>query len=239
MIKIREKCFLKEKLMVHRGVYDNEKKIPENTLPAFEKAVELGYGIELDVHILKDSTVVVFHDDNLKRAANIPKEIKDYTYKELKEIPIFNSKQIIPTLEEVLRLIKGRVGVLIELKYDQKIGKLENELVKLLDSYRGKFAVQSFDPFRMHWMKKNRPDYIRGQLVTNLDGKIENYFMEKLLINPWTDVDFVSSNLTLVKDTNIQKIRQKKLLLGWTVENEEERKQYIPYCDNFIMRKKD
>ena len=72
---------LKNKVIAHRGIHNN-KTVPENSIKAFEKAIKRKIPIELDVHILKDNTLVVFHDDNLKRMTHIDKKIRDYTYPE-------------------------------------------------------------------------------------------------------------------------------------------------------------
>lgn len=66
--------FLKQNLITHRGMHDIKNGIPENSLKAFEKAMKNNYIIELDLHILRDDTVVVFHDDNLQRITGINKK---------------------------------------------------------------------------------------------------------------------------------------------------------------------
>ena len=52
----------------HRGLYDNARGVPENSLPAFERAVRAGYGIELDVRETRDHVLVVHHDETLERS---------------------------------------------------------------------------------------------------------------------------------------------------------------------------
>ena len=64
----------------HRGLHDNI--IPENSMPAFEKSIELGINIELDVQLTKDNKLIVFHDSNLKRLTNVDKNIKNCKYKD-------------------------------------------------------------------------------------------------------------------------------------------------------------
>lgn len=236
--KIKELAFLKENIIAHRGLYDNEKGIPENSLLAFQEATKKSYPIELDVHIVKDNNIVVFHDDTLQRAAKIQRPIKDITYNELRKIGIFSTNERIPLLQEVLELVNGKVGLLIELKYDVSVGKLENELVKLLDKYQGHFAIQSFQPLSLYWFKNNRPNYIKGQLVT--DAFLENtnplkeFMIKHMLLNPITNPDFISSNITMLTDKKIQTLRKKVPLLGWTVKTKQEYDTYIPYCDNLI-----
>ena len=72
--------FLKQNIIAHRGVHNQEKGIIENTLEAFQKAIEKNYNIELDLHCTKDGEVIVFHDDNLKRITGMYKDVKDATF---------------------------------------------------------------------------------------------------------------------------------------------------------------
>lgn len=235
---IKKMDFLVKTPIAHKGVHDNKKGIIENTIPAFFLSIEKGYTIELDIHIIKDGTIVVFHDDTLKRAAGINKRLKEYTYDELKKITIFETKETIPTLEDVLKLVNGRVGVLIELKYDNSVYLLAKELTKLLENYAGEFALQSFHPLSAYWFKKNKPEWIRGQIVSDFIGekqnKIEQWGLEILLKNPFMDMDFVSCQLSLLANKIMQDIKKEKILLGWTVERKEEEEKYKPYCDNMI-----
>ena len=68
----------------HRGLFDNNSEAPENSLAAFKKAVDAGYGIELDVQLSKDNQLVVFHDATLKRMCGVEGKVWDYTLEELK-----------------------------------------------------------------------------------------------------------------------------------------------------------
>ena len=86
----------------HRGLHDNQSEAPENSLAAFRKAVEAGFGIELDIQLSKDRIPVVFHDFTLKRVCGAPGKVCDYTYEELQKFSLCGSGQKIPTLEEVL-----------------------------------------------------------------------------------------------------------------------------------------
>ena len=86
----------------HRGLHDNSSEAPENSIPAFKKAIEAGYGIELDVQLTKDRIPIVFHDDTLKRVCGVKGSAKDYTYTELMEFRLFNTNEHIPKLTDVL-----------------------------------------------------------------------------------------------------------------------------------------
>ena len=100
--------FLNNPLIAHRGIHY---KYRENSIEAFRRAIIEGYTIELDVHLTTDNKVIVYHDDNLKRLTGINKEIKRCSYKEIMNIIK------VPTLEEILDLTKGKVPIIIELKF--------------------------------------------------------------------------------------------------------------------------
>ena len=77
----------KEWLYAHRGLHDNATEAPENSMAAFRKAVDAGFGIELDIQLTKDRIPVVFHDFTLKRVCGGEGKICDYTYEELQSVP--------------------------------------------------------------------------------------------------------------------------------------------------------
>lgn len=213
--------FLKEGLIAHRGIHNSQ--IPENTLPAFIKCVNKNYAIELDIHILADNTIAVYHDHNLKKLTGVNKIIETLTYAQLSKIKI-NKKYTIPTLKQVMHIVNGRVPLLIEIKDVDNNSKFEEELVKLLDEYKGEFAVQSINPYVIDWFCKNRKDFIIGLIVFNdLNCKILKKYIKK--------IDFVS----IYKKQLPLKIN--KLVLGWTIRNEKEFLKYKPLCDNIICEK--
>ena len=78
------------KLIAHRGLYNNKEGIVENTIKAFNKAIEKGYAIELDVQILKDGNLIVFHDDNLLRLTGKNKRVYDLTLDDVSRITTDN-----------------------------------------------------------------------------------------------------------------------------------------------------
>jgi len=156
--------FLKTSLIAHRGVHNSN--IPENTLPAFVKSVDKNYIIELDIHILTDNTIVVYHDHNLKKLTGVNKIIETLSYEHLSKIKI-DKKYIIPTLKQVMHIVNGKVPLLIEVKDMNNNSKFEEELVKILDEYNGEFAIQSMNPFVIDWFYKNRKDYVIGLIIFN------------------------------------------------------------------------
>jgi len=97
----------------HRGAAGLE---PENTLRSIRKAIELGVDrVEVDVRVSKDGWLVVIHDETVDRTTNGHGYVKDLTFHELRELDAGRGERI-PTLEEVLKLTRGKVTLQIELK---------------------------------------------------------------------------------------------------------------------------
>lgn len=232
--------FLKETIIAHRGVH-NEKDIIENSLEAFKEAVNKNYIIELDVHFLKDGEVVVFHDDNIERMTGINKNLKDCTYDEIRNIKLLNKNTYIPKFSDVLKLVDGKVPILIELKNDNKVGLLESSLVQILKKYNGKYAVQSFNPLSIMWFKNNYPNIIRGQLVCKFKNKkmdnIKKFILKTMFFNIITNPDFISHRVDDLSYKEVNKIKKNKFILGWTVRNKERYDELIKYYDNLICEK--
>ena len=224
---MKDKEFLTKNKIAHRGIHN---LYLENTLPAFEEAIRKNYTIELDVRLSKDNIVVVFHDYNLKRIFDINRNIHDLTLKEIKKY------QYIPTLEETLKFIQGKVPILIEIKYDSRIGILEKETSCLLNNYPGQFAIQSFNPLTILWFRLNQPHYIRGYLVHTIlpDNFLLHFLFNRNLLKKVIKPDFIGINLTGLKEKQTKKIRQKYMLIGYTIKTREEYQKYKDDADNFI-----
>lgn len=222
--------FLSKNLIAHRGIHND--KIIENTLGAFKRAINKKYPIELDIHLLKDKNIIVYHDDNLKRLNNINKYLKELTLPEINKITKFH----IPTLQEVLDLVNGRVPIIIEYKFDNKVGLLEKESTKLLDNYKGLFTIQSFNPLTILWFKLNRPNYIRGQLVHSIfhQNILINYILKTMFTNIITKPHYIACNLNMLDNKIIKTRKEKYLILGYTIKKKSELFKYKDYANNFI-----
>ena len=230
--------FLTKNLIAHRGLHDISKGIPENSIPAFKAAIEKNYIIEFDIHILKDNSIVVFHDDNLKRMVGVDKPIKDLTYDEIKQYKLSNTNSHIPLLQDVLNLVDGMVPLVIEYKYDVKPGRLERESIKILKNYKGDFAVKSFNPLSVYWFKKHYPNIIRGQLSSKFQDEPWS-FMKKVIIkympfNFITKPNFISYDINSLPDKRIEKFRKDRPVICWTIKTKEEFNKAKKYCDNMV-----
>lgn len=137
-------------LYAHRGLHDNSSDAPENSLRAFKRAVEAGYGIELDIQLSKDKKPVVFHDFTLERICGRPGKVCDYTYEELRRFKLCDSDEGIPSFADVLKLVDGRVPLIVELKIEHTDLSLCPIADKLLRQYSGRYCIESFHPWAFY-----------------------------------------------------------------------------------------
>ena len=213
----------------HRGLHG--KGVPENSLWAFRRALDRGYGIEFDVHLLKDGELAVIHDHSLKRTAFKDVNIEDLTLEELNGYRLEGTTEKIPTLKEVLELYDGKLPIIVELKStSDNVDKLCLNTAYLLKGYGGKYCVESFDPRCVRWFRKYSPQIIRGQLSQNHFKAKNNKFsffikivMTYLLTNFLTKPDFVAYKfedrdcLSFKICTKLHKLQG----VGWTIIGEE------------------
>ena len=185
----------------HRG-WHCRPAIPENSMAAFRLAVENGFGAELDVHLMKDGHLAVIHDSSLRRTAGADVMVEDLTLEELRQYRLEGTDEPIPLLEDVLALFEGRTPLVVELKsYKGNHDALAEATMAMLDKFRVAYCVESFDPRCLMWLKKHRPDVVRGQLSQQFFrhrdndpgvGKAVQFLLSNLFFNIVTQPDFIA-----------------------------------------------
>lgn len=229
--------WLVETPIAHRGLHDKTR--PENSLSAFAKAIEEGYAIELDVQLIADGTVVVFHDESLSRLTDNDGYIKFLNKSDLEILKLTGSKEKIPTLEEVLSFVDGKVPLLIEIKNTSKVGELEKNTLELLKKYDGEYAIQSFNPYVLEYFYKHAPEIPRGQLSGYFkDVKLsffKRYALKSMVLNKKVShPDFISYEGKHLPNRYVKKYKTLPLL-AWTVKSQSEYLKVVKYCDNIIF----
>lgn len=202
--------------IAHRGAKAYE---PENTLQAFQKALDLNSdGIELDVHLSADGHIIVIHDETIDRTTNGKGFVNDFTLAELKSF-LIDEKYQIPTLNEVFDLVDKKCLINIELKglgTPSKVVKLIEQCISEKNWNYNHFIVSSFD-WNMLQETSNLNSKIQIGVLTeeNLDTALA--FAEKIkakAIHP----DFI-----LLNEENVHQIQEKGfLVLPWTVNSEQD-----------------
>ena len=219
--------YFKTVSFAHRGLHDSES--PENSLSAFKKAVEAGFGIELDVRLSKDGQLVVFHDDTLDRVTKETGRVDERTLDELKKITLLNSSESIPSFDEVLRLVDGRVPLLVEIKEDAMKYGVTEKTIESLSTYTGKYIIESFNPLALSLVKKKMPNALRGVLSENFLSekkyrKPMYFLLEILCLNIVCRPDFIAFNHKHYKNAALRLVRRifNAPTFAWTVRCAEE-----------------
>lgn len=226
--------WLLNKPIAHRGLWGNG--IVENTLSAYKNAVDNGYPIEIDLYSSKDGVLFSFHDTFLKRMTGAEGLIYEKTAKELKELNLLDGNEKIPTFDEVLSLVDGKVPLLIELK-DQPNNAYVDKVVERLKDYKGEFAIQSFNPLYIKRVKELAPEFIRGILATKTHSKtlpfIKRQVVKNMLLNFLIKPDFISYSF---EDLPLKKRKIKNTpLISWTITSQADYEKIKPFVKNIIF----
>jgi len=205
--------WLLDKPIAHRGLWDE--KYPENSLGAYQQAIEKGFNIEIDVHLLADGDFAVFHDNSTKRMCEQNVKVSTLTAKDLKNYRLKGTDYTIPTLREFLDLVDGKVGVLIEMKdTTEKYGAAE-KLCAYLKDYKGDYAIQSFFLPVLKWWRDNTKDVAVGVLGCILNEW--QLFSFRKHVKP----DFYSYDIRRLPVSFLTKEHKKGVnLLAWTINSD-------------------
>lgn len=233
-------------MYAHRGLHGEG--CPENSLAAFQKARDMDYGVELDVHLLADGNLAVIHDSLLKRMTGLDGVVEDLTTDRLADCHLDGTDETIPEFRQVLELYNGQAPLIVELKVaGNNYAALCKKTCEMMDAYNGVYCMESFDPRCVYWLKKNRPDVIRGQLTEDyFKRKNKLPFVLKLLLthqmlNFLTLPDFVAYRYEDCDTFSYALVRKlwKTQGVAWTLGNREDYDRavnagLIPIFENFV-----
>ena len=217
----------------HRGLH--RKGLPENSMAAFRDALDHGYGIELDLHLMKDGNLAVVHDSKLGRMCGADAVIEDLTAEDLPKLKLDYTEETIPLFENVLELFNHRPEpMIVELKVaNGNHNELAAKAMELLDRYDVKYVVESFDPRAIAWLRANRPEVLRGQLSTALtkpehggsgEKQLSLMLVEHLFTNILAQPDFIAYDFTERNIPELQICRKVYHVqeVSWTIRTPED-----------------
>lgn len=225
------------KPIAHRGLHNFD--FPENSLPAFKNSVDHGFAIELDVRITDDQTIIVFHDEKLSRMTSHDGYVANLKTTDLAEIKLKKTEFSVPTFEQVLETVNGKVPILIDIKKAEQSFALEEKLVDMLKSYDGAYAVESFDPYSMQYFYKNAPQIMRGQLASYFHHndfdttRREKKRLKKLKYNDVSHPDFIAYKISNLPNKYVKNAGLP--VIAWTIKSELEAKKAQNLCSNYIF----
>lgn len=226
--------WIKDVPVAHRGYHDMNREIWENTLSAFSRAIEAGFAIECDIQLSSDSVPMVFHDHDLQRLCNMNGEVRERTAGELRMLSIGGTADKIPTLRQMLDLVKGRVPLVIELKgldAEQDDGFVE-AVLEVLEGYEGKVALMSFDYHLLRALKVAECPWPVG--LTAEGVKPENFAAHREAMD--LGLDFTSYCVAHLPNDFVADLREKGApVITWTVRDEIMRAQTYRYADQMTF----
>jgi glycerophosphoryl diester phosphodiesterase len=206
--------------IAHRGLHDGNKAVWENTLSAFQAAIDAGFAIECDLQYVADATAVVFHDDDMERLCKFKGDVRAKSSSELGLVSIGGTKDKIPSLKQLLGLVKGRTPLVLELKGRE--GDDDGFALAVLDAiedYDGPVALMSFD----HWLLTDLRELgcPRPVGLTAEGVKPEDFATHEKVMKP--GLDFISYNIMHLPNDYITLQRSKNIpVISWTVRNAEQ-----------------
>ena len=214
----------------HRGVHDGATFI-ENSFVAFAAALEIGAGIECDLRLTVDEQVIVFHDADALRLCGSHRQIGRSTLPELAGLTVGNRP--IPTLAQLLKLVDGRVPLLLEAKiepgFNGRFWRFGPSLLAALGDYRGSFGVMSFDPRLPRWLKTNAPHVRRGLVVSDT--------LSPLRRRTWlwfAQPQFLAVDIRAIAKPWVARARRKMPVYTWTVRTPADRATARVHADASI-----
>ncbi len=214
----------------HRGLHNADEGVPENSMAAFRRAVEAGFGAELDVHLMADGNLAVVHDSDLTRVCGKPGIIEELMDEDLIEYPLMGTEELIPLFQEVLELFEGKTPLIIELKVEGgNANALTDAVMAMLEDWDGVYCLESFHPGVLLRLKERYPWVLRGQLSQNFLKGSEvhglslpaRFVLTNLLTTAFTGPDFVAYKW---QDRGNPSLRLMRALygvheVGWTVRD--------------------
>lgn len=222
------KAYAKVKF-AHRGLHGEGRA--ENSLSAFRAAVEAGYGIELDVRLSKDGVLMVFHDDTLDRVVGIKGRVDEYTAEELGKMSLLGTEDGVPTFDEVLDAVDGRVSLLVEIKEDPGVSAVSEATARRLADYSGPYVIESFNPLSLATVAKKAPNVARG-ILSHRYYEYEKYrkplyfLLQCLLLNRLCRPSFVAYDHRHARSLSLRLARMLgAVTYAWTVRSAEEEKE--------------
>ena len=216
----------------HRGLHDKSLGIPENSLAAFRRAIEHGFGAELDVHLMADGELAVVHDSSLERVCGKQVRIEDLTAADLRDCALMGTEETVPLFRDVLALFEGKTPLIIELKVERgNANALTDAVMAKLTGWNGTYCIESFYPGVLRRLKQKYPEVIRGQLSENFLKNREvatlsmpaRVVLTNLLTTAATRPDFIAYKW---QDRDNPTLRLMKKVYGvheasWTVRDRE------------------
>lgn len=236
--------WLTERPIAHRGLHDKAQGCIENSLSAFAGAVTRGFAIECDLQLSADGEAMIFHDDTLDRLTQETGPVIARTACELSEIGYKTGHGTIPTLPQLLDLVAGDAGLVLELKsHWNGDTRLTARVAGLISRYDGPVALMSFDPVPIAWLADNAAHLLRGIVA---DGATDPEYdalplpmrlgLREFHHLPATRPEFLSIWHEWLPCPPAREARMAGLpVICWTIRDNQQASEALRWCDQITF----
>lgn len=209
----------------HRGLHFGS-AVPENSLQAFQEALELGAGIECDLRLTADDRIVLFHDADAQRLCASPLRIGRSGWQDITGLRVGDHS--IPTLDSLLERVAGRVPLLLEVKVERDRHRWIPALTRELAGYGGRFGVMSFDCRFVRLLAREMP-VRRGLVMSDRLSLVERCVSIRI-----AKPEFLAVESTALGQEGVARARGVMPVYGWTIRTREQRSQAAVQADALI-----
>ncbi|WP_099866546.1 glycerophosphodiester phosphodiesterase family protein [Pararhizobium haloflavum] len=230
---MRDTTWLTRHPIAHRGYHDLNTSVFENTLAAFQRAADAGFSIECDLQFAADAVPVVFHDDTLERLCALKLRTRDKLSSELQQTAVGGTRERIPTLADMLKTVRGRVPLVIELKGQPGDDDgFAGAVLETLEGYAGPVALMSFDHALLRDLKELEAPYLLGLTAEGVREEALAGHEKAWQIG----LDFVSYNVHHLPNAFVARLRETGTpVISWTVRNQEARDRSFEFADQMTF----
>lgn len=229
----KDLSWIKQTPIAHRALHDEENERLENSLGAVRAAIEAGYSIEIDLQYTKDKLPVVFHDPTLGRLTKIKGFTRTFTMSDLSKIELGETQDRIPSLRELLDLVDGKIGIVIEMK--GITGTDDGFAAAVLDdlkSYKGNVAIMSFDHWLLDDLSNLNCPYPVGLVAEGDDTLFENHVKA---VKDY-DLDFISYGIDDLPNEFVSQAKKSGMpIICWTVKDQVTAEKAYKYTDQITF----
>ena len=224
----------------HRGFYSQTQGLPENSLSAYQNAIDHHFGIELDVQCSHDGFAYVFHDEDCFRMTGVSGLLEEKDHTELELLRLQTTQEKIPLLKNVLEMVNGQSPIFIELKTTQRRTLCVKQVLEDLKDYQGNITLCSFDPLLLLEIKKHAPGRLRGlnlepsikkSKYSLIVGIVLHYGLLNFLIKPdYISVDYRFNSLCYWLNHSLG-------IYGmmWAIPSQEKEDEKKAHCETIIF----
>ncbi|MCL6741512.1 glycerophosphodiester phosphodiesterase [Sphingomonas sp. RB56-2] len=212
----------------HRGLHGPG--VPENSLAAFRAAIDAGAGIECDVRLSSDGKVVIFHDHDLKRLCASALSVEATPGALLTGQRLLGTNEHIPSLYQLLDVVRGKSPLLIELKCrGGNAAKLAEEVATDLAVYDGPVGVMSFEPAVGKWLECHAPHIRRGLVISRKASAFNRWRCIRA-----SSAQFLAVDCGVITRPWVARQRRSKWVYSWTIRTPADRQTAEIHADALI-----